>query len=49
VREVCKLRVFENRELRRAFLLKRGEVTGGWRNIHYEDLCNLYSSPVLLG
>jgi hypothetical protein len=32
LREEHRLRVFENRELRRIFGLKREEVTEGWRN-----------------
>jgi hypothetical protein len=31
--------------LRRIFGLKRDEVTGGWRKLHYEELRDLYSSP----
>jgi hypothetical protein len=31
LREEHRLRVFENRVLRRIFGLKRGEVTGEWR------------------
>jgi hypothetical protein len=37
--------VFENRVLRRIFGQKRGEVTGGWRKVHDEELRNLYPSP----
>jgi hypothetical protein len=37
--------VFENRVLRRIFLPKRDEVTGGWRKLHNEELHNLYPSP----
>jgi hypothetical protein len=33
-REECRLRVFENRLLRRIFGLKRDEVTGKWRRLH---------------
>jgi hypothetical protein len=40
-----RLRVFENRMLRRIFGPKRDEVKGGWRKLHNEDLHNLYSSP----
>jgi hypothetical protein len=40
-----RLRVFENRVLRRIFRLKRDEVTGDWRKLHNERLHNLYSSP----
>jgi hypothetical protein len=45
LREEHKLRVFENRVLRRIFGLKRDEVTGGWRKLRNEELHNLYSSP----
>jgi hypothetical protein len=34
LREECRLRVFENRVLRRIFGPKRGEVTGEWRRLH---------------
>jgi hypothetical protein len=44
LREEHRLRVFENRVLRRIFGLKRDEVTGGWRKLHNEELHNLYSS-----
>jgi hypothetical protein len=40
LREEHKLRVFENRVLRRIFGPKRGEVTGGWRKLHNEVLNN---------
>jgi hypothetical protein len=43
--EERRLRVFENRVLRRIFGPKRDEVTGGWRKLHNEELHNLYSSP----
>jgi hypothetical protein len=33
LREECRLRVFENRVIRRVFLPKRDEVTGGWRGL----------------
>jgi len=33
-----RLRVFENRVLRRMFGLSRNEVTGEWRNLNNEDL-----------
>ena len=44
-REERRLRVFENRVLRRVFGLKRDEVTGEWRKLHNEELNNLYSLP----
>jgi hypothetical protein len=43
-----KLRVFENRVLRRIFGPKRDGVTGGWRKLHNEELHNLYSSPSII-
>jgi hypothetical protein len=48
VREEHKLRVFENRVLRRIFGPKRDGVTGGWRKLHKEELHNLYSSPSII-
>jgi len=45
LREERKLRVFENRVLRRIFGLRRDEVTGEWRRLHNEELNDLYSSP----
>jgi hypothetical protein len=40
-----RLRVFENRVLRRIFEPKRDEVTGLWRKRHHEELRNFYFSP----
>jgi hypothetical protein len=48
LREVHRLRVFENRVLRRIFGPKRDEVTGEWRKLHSGDLHNLYSSPDII-
>jgi hypothetical protein len=48
LREEQRLRVFENRVLRRIFGLKRDEETGGWRKLHNEKLHNLYSSPSII-
>ena len=45
LREEGRLRVFENRVLRRIFGPKRDEVTGEWRKLHNEELNDLYSSP----
>ena len=45
LREERRLRVFENRVLRRVFGLKRDEVTGEWRTLHNEELSDLYCSP----
>jgi hypothetical protein len=44
VREECRLRVFENRMLRRIFGPKRDEVTGEWRKVQNEELNDLYPS-----
>jgi hypothetical protein len=49
LREEHRLRVFENRVLRRIFGPKRDEVTGEWSKLHSEELHNLYSSPMSLG
>jgi hypothetical protein len=48
LREEHRLRVFENRMLRRIFGLKRAEVTGEWRKLHNEELQDLYSSPSII-
>jgi hypothetical protein len=48
IREEHRLRVFENRVLRRIFGPKRDEVTGEWRKLHNEELCDLYSSPSII-
>ena len=45
LREERRLRVFENRVLRRIFGPKRDEVTGKWRKLRNEELNNLYSLP----
>jgi hypothetical protein len=48
LREERRLRVFENRVLRRIFGPKRDEVTGGWRKLNNEELHGLYSSPSIV-
>jgi hypothetical protein len=45
LREERRLRVFNNRVLRRVFGPKRDEVTGEWRKLHKEELNDLYSLP----
>ena len=45
LRGELRLRVFENRALRRIFGTKRGEVTKDWRKLHNEELNDLYCSP----
>ena len=44
LREERRLRVFENRMLRRLFGSKKDEVTGEWRKVHNEELNDLYFS-----
>jgi len=44
-----RLRVFENRVLRRVFGPKRYEVTEEWRKLHNEELSDLYSLPNIVG
>jgi hypothetical protein len=48
LREEHRLRVFENRVVRRIFGPKRDEVTGDWRKMHNEELHGLYSSPSII-
>jgi hypothetical protein len=48
LREEHRLRVFENRVLRRIFGPKRDEVMGEWRKLHNEELHDLYSSPDII-
>jgi hypothetical protein len=48
LREGHRLRMFENRVLRRIFGPKRDAVTGGWRKLHNEELHNLHSSPNII-
>jgi hypothetical protein len=45
LREEQRLRVFENRVLRRIFGPKTDEVRGEWRRLHKEELNDLYLSP----
>jgi len=45
LKEKRRLRLFENRVLRRKCGPKRAEVTGKWRKLHNEELNDLYPSP----
>jgi len=45
LREERRLRVFENRVLRRVFGPERDEVTGEWRKLHNKQFSDLYSLP----
>jgi hypothetical protein len=46
--EEYRLRVFDNMVLRKIFGLKRDEVTRDWRNLHNEELHNVYHSPNII-
>jgi hypothetical protein len=48
LRVECRLRVFENKVLRRICGPKRDEVTGEWRRMHNKELYPLYSSPNII-
>jgi len=45
LKEECRLRVFENRVLRRIFGPKMDGVIVEERTLHYEELNDQYSSP----
>ena len=45
LREERRLRVFENRVLRKVFGPRKDQVTGEWRKLHNEELNDLYSLP----
>jgi hypothetical protein len=48
LREERRLRVFENRVLRRVFGPKKDEVTEEWRKFHNEELNDLYYLPSIV-
>ncbi|KAJ4444847.1 hypothetical protein ANN_06644 [Periplaneta americana] len=48
LREEHRLRMFENKVLRKIFGTKRDEVTGEWRKLHNAELHALYSSPDII-
>jgi hypothetical protein len=48
LREEHRLRVFENRVLRRIFGPKNDQVKREWRKLHNKELCDLYSSPSII-
>jgi len=49
LREERRLKVFENRMLRKIFGSKTEDVTGEWRILHKEELNDLYPTPKLFG
>jgi hypothetical protein len=48
LREEHRLRVFENRVLRRIFGPKRDDLTAEWRKLNNKELRDLYSSPSII-
>jgi hypothetical protein len=48
LKEERRLRVFENRVLRKIFGPKWDKVTGEWRKLHNEERNELYSSPTIV-
>jgi hypothetical protein len=48
LKEEHRLRVFENRVLRRIFGPKRDEVMGGRIKLYNEELHNMYSTPSII-
>jgi hypothetical protein len=48
IRQEHRLRVFENRVLRRICGPKKDEVTGEWRELHNKELRDLYFSPSII-
>jgi hypothetical protein len=49
MRKESRLRVFENRVLRRIFEPKRVEVTGEWRELHMRSLMICTAHSILFG
>jgi hypothetical protein len=45
LREERRLRVYKNRVLKRIFGPKRDQLTREWKNLHKEELDDLYSPP----
>jgi len=45
MKEERRLRVFENRVLKRIYGPKRDRVPGEWSRLHNEELNDLYCSP----
>jgi hypothetical protein len=43
----CRLRVLEDRILRRIIKPQKNDVIGEWRRLHNEELYNLYSPNII--
>jgi hypothetical protein len=48
LKEEHRLKVFENRVLRKIFGPKRNEITGEYRRLHNEELYDLYSASNII-
>jgi hypothetical protein len=48
LREEHRMRVYQNRVLKEISRLKKDEIMGGWRELHNEELHNLYFSPNII-
>jgi hypothetical protein len=48
LRDEHRLRMFENRVLKKIFGTQRDDITGEWRRLHSEELYDLYSSPNII-
>ena len=48
LREEHRLRVFENKVIRKIFGAKKDKITGEWRKLHNTELHSLYSSPNII-
>ena len=48
LREGRRLRVFDNRVLRKIFVPRRDEVAGEWRQLHNEELSDMHCSPYIV-
>ena len=49
LREECRFRVFQNRTLMKIFGPKMEKVIADWRELHNEELHDLYCSPNIFG
>ena len=47
LKEECRLRVFENRLLRKIFGPKKDKITGDWRRLQNEGFCYFFSPNII--